>query len=189
MRSQKPDQRSLREARGCNAACGLATSNPRRFTHRAQAMMLIEMLGAIMLLGVFSFAFAKLFYSTMTAMTATSKATAAAADRQWRPVGKVMEADVWNGLELKIESDTALLIQQAAGKSVQWRIVDHTLSRQALLNGQPEQAPQQWPVAKAPLKFAVAPGGVLLSQPSMERDPQPDIFYSSQLLLLQGGRK
>lgn len=155
-------------------------------TPHSKGIALIELVGVLVLLAVFSIVSAKLFYAIMRVSVEARHAPRP--DRQREALEDQLRADAWTAIEMRAGGDDSLILRYAGDRSVIWRLqpAESALRRTAFL-GQQAQDEQAWPQTSAPDRFENFGPGVRLHWSAQDQRGENPLDLYSSLILLSGG--
>ena len=151
-----------------------------------RGMMLIELLGALAILGLFSLVATEVWYATMHITVESHDAPRV--DRKRDAMIERLRADVWSSLELSVKNDHTLVLDGGGDRSITWTVTgeDHPIVHRPVRFDQKVDSEQTWDTPNFPARFAAHGPGVRIEFPSAKPAPLPIDLYS-ELVQLTGG--
>jgi hypothetical protein len=163
---------------------------PETISSHARGIALLEMLAVAAVLGVVIVASTQLVRQSLEVSAMNRRAVEM--ERQIEPVTAAMEADVWNALEFQTPDAWTLIVRQAEGRSVIWRVVENVeagegvqLERAVWSEGR-TITQLRWPVALGEIRLR-RDGPMLLATFTPRRGEPMTQQWCSQLEILTGG--
>ena len=156
---------------------------------RRSAMALLEVLGALVLIGVFTIVSAELF-SAMMKIAATARDQPRPDRRRQQLVDRLRE-DVWSAVELRIVDNRELILRLTGDRSIFWKLAaDGAALRRTELVATRRQGEESWntTTGSLPREFRSAGPGVRIIWPDAVAADGGIVDLYSMLISLSGGR-